>query len=208
MPRSGPPPWREEMIADLRGRGVEDQRVLAAMSQVPREQFVPPGLAYAAYEPRPAPIGSDQTISAPAMVATMIAALGLSGSERVLEVGTGSGYAAAVLSRCASEVITIEYHRALARSATRALADLGYHNVEVRHGDGRRGAPDRAPFDAISVTAMADHEVPPALLEQLAPDGVLICPVGDDRHGELIRWSAGRTATLGPVTFVPLLDGT
>jgi len=193
------------MVAELRRRGVGDERVWAAMDEVPRHRFVPAHLADEAYGDGPLPIASGQTISAPTIVAAMAAALGLTGTERVLEVGAGSGYAAAVLSRCAREVITIEYHPALAAAARDALAATG-HDVEVRHGDGRRGARDRAPFDAISVAAMAEGEVPAALVEQLTPDGVLVCPVGHGRQGDLVRMRRdGRTETLMPVSFVPLL---
>jgi protein-L-isoaspartate(D-aspartate) O-methyltransferase len=196
---------RQAMVADLRRRGITDERVLAAMAAVPRHRFVPAHRAREAYGPGPLPIACGQTISAPGMVAAMAVALGLTGTERVLEVGAGSGYAAAVLSRLAREVITIEYHPSLAAGARAALAATG-HDVEVRHGDGRRGAPDRAPFDAIAVAAMADGEVPATLVEQLAPDGVLVCPGGSGRRGDLVRMRRdGHTETLMPVSFVPLL---
>lgn len=193
------------MVAELRRQGVGDERVWAAMAVVPRHRFVPAHLAGEAYGQGPLPIASGQTISAPAIVAAMAAALELTGRERVLEVGAGSGYAAAVLSRCAREVLAIEYHPALAAAARDALAATG-HDVEVRCGDGRLGAPDRAPFDAISVAAMAEGEVPAALLEQLTDDGVLVCPVGHGRHGDLVRMRrGGETERLMPVSFVPLL---
>lgn len=197
---------RARMIEELRGQGVADPRVLAAMEQVPRERFVPAAPAEAAYGPRPLPIGRGQTISTPHIVALMTAALELSGTERVLEIGTGCGYAAAVLSRCASEVVTIEYHQDLARTARQRLTELGYGNVEVRRGDGTRGAVDRAPFNAISVTAMAHQELPPALLDQLAPGGILVCPVGDGDEGQLVRRRGCHTETLLPVRFVPLIE--
>lgn len=197
---------RREMVADLRRRGIDDERVLAVMAEVPRHRFVPAHRAWQAYGPGPLPIACGQTISAPAMVAAMAEALGLTGTERVLEVGAGSGYAAAVLSRLAREVVAIEYHPSLAAGARAALAATGHGNVEVRHGDGRLGAPDRAPFDAISVAAMAEGEVPSALLEQLADDGVLVCPVGHGRRGDLVRMHKdGRTEYLMPVAFVPLI---
>lgn len=197
---------RAEMVAGLRTQGWGDPLMLAAMAQVPRERFVPADLAEVAYEARPLPIGYGQTISDPEIVAMMTAALRLRGGERVLEVGTGSGYAAAVLSRCAHEVVTIEYHQGLADAACQVLAELGYDNVEVRHGDGCKGAADRAPFDAISVTAMAHRQVPPALLDQLAPGGVLVCPVRDDADGELVRQRGEHTEALLPVRFVPLIE--
>ncbi|MDD7937077.1 protein-L-isoaspartate(D-aspartate) O-methyltransferase [Actinomycetospora lutea] len=196
---------RRAMVAHLREQGIVDERVLAAMGRVPRHRFVPAHRADEAYGPGPLPIACGQTISAPAMVAAMAALLELTGSERVLEVGAGSGYAAAVLSCLAREVVTVEYHPSLAASARDVLAATGHH-VEVRHGDGRLGAPDRAPFDAISVAAMAEGEVPAALLEQLADDGVLVCPVGHGRHGDLVRVRRdGSGDRIMPVSFVPLL---
>lgn len=204
---------RWAMVEDLRAQGVGDERVLTAMAMVPRERFLPGELADVAYEPSPLPIAVGQTISAPLIVAVMTAALELTGVERVLEVGTGSGYAAAVLSRCVREVVTVEYHAELASRASRVLSGLGHRNVEVRCGDGARGAPDRAPFDAISVTAMAPEELPPALVGQLAAGGRLVGPVGlgaegDGAEGELLRHrSSGHVETLMAVRFVPLIDG-
>jgi protein-L-isoaspartate(D-aspartate) O-methyltransferase len=193
------------MVADLRRQGITDERVLAAMAAVPRHRFVPAHRARQAYGARPLPIACGQTISAPFIVAATASALGLTGTERVLEIGAGSGYAAAVLSRLAREVITIEYHPSLAAGARAALGATG-HAVEVRHGDGRLGAPDRAPFDAIAVAVMAEGEVPPALLEQLTDGGVLVGPVGHGRQGDLVRVRRdGRTEILMPVSFVPLL---
>lgn len=197
---------RARMVRKLRARGIADERVLAAMAAVPRERFLPVGLGGRAYESRPQPIAEGQTMSEPWIVAAMTAALGLTGTERVLEIGAGSGYAAAVLAQCAGQVVTVEHHAELARSAATALAALGYHNVEVRHGDGSAGAPDRAPFDAISVTAMAQNRVPPALLRQLADHGVLVAPVGHDRHGDLQRHHRGQVESLAPVGFVPLVE--
>lgn len=197
---------RDEMVENLRSRGIRDQRVLAAMAQVPREQFVPAEFAGSAYDPGPLPIGAGQTVSAPYIVAAMTEALALEGGERVLEIGTGRGYAAAVLSHCAGEVITIEYHDQLAAAAQRTLGDLGYHNVEVRTGDGSRGAPDRAPFDAISVAALAADQLPSSLIDQLTPAGVLLCPVGRRGQGELLRYRGGHIETLMPVAFVPLIQ--
>ncbi|MCD2194541.1 protein-L-isoaspartate(D-aspartate) O-methyltransferase [Actinomycetospora endophytica] len=194
---------RHRMVEALRHEGVRDPRVLAAMDLVPRERFVAADLADLAYEDRPLPIHADATVSAPSIVARMTEALELTGTERVLEVGTGSGYAAAVLAACAAEVVTLEYDEDLARSARDALDATGFGAVEVRHADGALGAPDRAPFDAVAVTAMAP-ELPPALLEQLAPGGVLVAPVGPDRDGMLLRCRAGLTEELGPVRFVAL----
>ncbi|MFC5139181.1 protein-L-isoaspartate(D-aspartate) O-methyltransferase [Actinomycetospora rhizophila] len=196
---------RRAMVAALREQGITDERVLEAMGRVPRHRFVPAHRADQAYGAGPLPIACGQTISAPAMVAAMAALLELTGRERVLEVGAGSGYAAAVLSCLAREVVAVEYHPSLAASARAALAATG-HDVEVRHGDGRLGAPDRAPFDAISVAAMAEGEVPAALLEQLTDDGVLVCPVGHGRHGDLVRVRRdGHEERILPVSFVPLL---
>lgn len=194
---------RHRMVEALRAEGVRDPRVLAALDTVPRERFVASEFAEVAYEDRPLPLHAGATISAPSIVARMTEALELTGSERVLEVGTGSGYAAAVLASCAAEVVTLEYDGDLAYTARRALETTGFGNVEVRHADGTLGAPDRAPFDAVAVTAMAP-EPPPALLEQLTPDGVLVAPVGPDREGVLVRCRGDRVEELGPVRFVAL----
>src|SRR3712207_5402287 len=160
----------------LRRRGIEDERVLAAMGEVPRHRFVPEDLRRDAYRDGALRIGEGQTISQPWIVACMASLLELRGGERVLEVGTGSGYAAAVLSRLCGEVVTVERFASLAAGARAVLEDLGYDNVEVRVGDGTRGAPDRAPFQGISVTAAAREAPPPALTHQLAPGGPLVCP--------------------------------
>ncbi len=191
----------------LSARGIHDERVLAAMAEVPRELFVPSDLRRRAYRDGALRIGEGQTISQPWIVACMAQALELRGGERVLEVGTGSGYAAAVLSRLCAEVITIERFPSLAGAARERLAELGYDNVEVRQGDGTLGAPDRAPFEGISVTASAADEPPPALLDQLAPGGSLVCPV--DRLGRevLVRLRDGVEESLASVRFVPLIAG-
>jgi protein-L-isoaspartate(D-aspartate) O-methyltransferase len=189
----------------LRRRGIEDERVLRAMAEVPRERFVPEAERGRAYRDGALRIAEGQTISQPWIVACMASLLELSGGERVLEVGTGSGYAAAVLSRLCREVVTVERYDSLAESAAATLRELGYANVEVRSGDGSAGAPDRAPFDAISVTASARGEPPAALMEQLAPGGVLACPV--QRHGRevLTRYKDGQEEGIVPVRFVPLV---
>jgi protein-L-isoaspartate(D-aspartate) O-methyltransferase len=189
----------------LRGRGIEDERVLAAMGEVPRELFLPPELRPRAYRDGALRIGEGQTISQPWIVACMAQALELQGDERVLEVGTGSGYAAAVLSLLCAEVVTIERFESLARAAAETLAELGYANVEVRHGDGTRGAPDRAPFQGISVTATAAGDPPAALLEQLAPGGTLVCPVERGFRELLMRIRDGVEEPLADVRFVPLI---
>jgi protein-L-isoaspartate(D-aspartate) O-methyltransferase len=191
----------------LRRRGISDERVLRAMEEVPRELFVMPEDRRRAYRDGALRIGEGQTISQPWIVASMTTLLELEPDDRALEVGTGSGYAAAVLSRCCAEVVTIERHAALAEHAEAILRELGYANVEVRTGDGSRGAPDRAPFDGISVTATAAEEPPAALLEQLAPDGVLVCPVRSGAGERLTRYSAdGRGEPVVPVRFVPLVE--
>ncbi len=169
---------RERMVRDqIEARGVRDPRVLAALRKVPRHELVPEAQRPYAYEDRPLPIGHGQTISQPYIVAVMTEHLDLQGDERVLEVGTGSGYQAAVLAELAEEVYSIEIVEPLAERAGKDLARLGYPKVEVRHGDGYRGWPERAPFDAIVVTAAPDH-VPQPLVEQLAVGGRLVIPVG------------------------------
>jgi protein-L-isoaspartate(D-aspartate) O-methyltransferase len=170
---------RERMVAEqLAARGIHDERVLAVMRRVPRHRFVSPEERAQAYEDHPLPIGAGQTISQPFVVAFMTQALRLSGDERVLDIGTGSGYQAAILAELAREVWTIEIVPELAERARRTLAELGYERVHVRQGDGYRGWPEAAPFDAILVAAAPDH-VPQALLDQLAPGGRLILPVGE-----------------------------
>src|SRR5436305_7959552 len=197
---------RERMVErQLRRRGIADERVLAAMREVPRERFLPEEARRDAYRDGAVPIGAGQTMSQPWIVACMTALLELRGDERVLEVGTGSGYGAAVLSRCCREVVTIERHASLAERARTTLAELGYTNVEVRVGDGSAGAPDRAPFDGISVTASVTAEPPGALVEQLAPGAALVCPVRHDHSEELMRFRDGRAEAVVPVRFVPLV---
>jgi protein-L-isoaspartate(D-aspartate) O-methyltransferase len=191
----------------LRRRGIEDERVLAAMGEVRRERFVPEDQRSDAYRDGALRIGEGQTISQPWIVACMAALLELQGDELVLEVGTGSGYAAAVLSRLCREVVTIERYATLADQARETLVELGYENVEVRVGDGTLGAPDRAPFGGISVTATAAGEPPPALFEQLAPGAALVCPVERRRRELLMRFRDGVEEAVVPVRFVPLVEG-
>jgi len=170
---------RERMVEEqIVARGVRDPRVLAALRTVPRHEFVPPAERGHAYEDRPLPIGAGQTISQPYIVAVMTELLLLEGDERVLEIGTGSGYQAAVLARLAREVYTIEIVPELATRAEADLRRLGFANVHVRQGDGYRGWPEEAPFDAILVTAAPEH-VPKPLVDQLAVGGRLVLPVGD-----------------------------
>jgi protein-L-isoaspartate(D-aspartate) O-methyltransferase len=190
----------------LRRRGIHDERVLAAMAEVPRERFVPEDQRKRAYRDGALRIGEGQTISQPWIVACMAQLLELDGDETVLEVGTGSGYAAAVLARLCAEVVTIERYESLAESAAATLAELGYDNVDVRVGDGSRGAPDRAPFGGISVTATAEGDPPPALLDQLAPGAALVCPVARGRREHLMRFRDGREEAVAAVRFVPLVS--
>jgi protein-L-isoaspartate(D-aspartate) O-methyltransferase len=198
---------REKMVlGQIFARGVRDQRVLAAMKKVPRHAFVPPGHRDHSYRDLPLPIGGGQTISQPYVVAYMTEQLRLKGNERVLEVGTGSGYQAAVLAELCKEVYTIEIVESLARQAETDLKRLGYKNVQVRTGDGYRGWPGKAPFDAIIVTAAPDH-VPQPLLDQLKVGGRMVLPVGG-REQELIlitRDEKGlHRSRLLAVRFVPM----
>ena len=190
----------------IRARGISDPAVLAALEAVPRHRFVPEGLAARAYEDTPLPIGHDQTISQPYVVAYMTEAAALPPAAKVLEIGTGSGYQAAVLAEIASRVHSIEIVPDLAARSRTLLADLGYDNVAVRTGDGYRGWPEEAPFDAIVVTAAPDH-VPPALVEQLAVGARLVIPVGRFRQDILIVTKTADGATTEavlPVRFVPM----
>lgn len=165
------------VAAQLRARGLADARVLDAMERVPRELFVPDESAFEAYDDSPLPIGAGQTISQPYMVALSTILARIPAGGRVLEIGTGSGYQAAILAQLAGQVVSIERHRALAEGACAALGAAGIANVEVRVGDGSLGVPERAPFDAIVVTAAAP-KIPPALVLQLAPGGRLVIPTG------------------------------
>ena len=202
---------RARMIAlQLVARGIRDERVLRAMLEVPREKFIPDEDRVAAYEDGPQPIGCGQTISQPFIVAHMLELLDLEAKHRVLEVGTGTGYQAALLSRLASHVVTIERHALLAEQAKRVIGELGFTNCEVRIGDGTRGAPDAAPFDAIIVAA-AGPRVPESLVAQLAPGGRLVCPAGERWMQRLVRVTRGadgetlHTEDLDAVVFVPLI---
>jgi protein-L-isoaspartate(D-aspartate) O-methyltransferase len=192
----------------LRERDIVDERVLAAMERVPRELFVPPEVRDRAYEDAALPIGGGQTISQPYMVARICEALALTGGERVLDVGTGSGYQAAVLAELAAEVDTIERIPELAASARESLAAAGYERVRVHVGDGTRGLPERAPFDAIAVAAAAP-DLPRSLYDQLAPRGRLVVPVGERRvqRLELVVHSPEGPAVVKsvPCRFVPLV---
>lgn len=196
----------EQQIA---ARGIRDPRVLEAMRLVPREAFVPEAWRHLAYADAALPIEEEQTISQPFIVALMIEAAGVGPHDRVLEVGAGSGYAAAVLSLVAGRVFAIERHATLAQRAAERLRRLGLDNAQVRHGDGTLGWPEEAPFDAIIVSA-GGREMPPALLAQLRVGGRLIIPIGESGHQRL--WRVRRVAEdafdrddLGPVQFVPLI---
>jgi protein-L-isoaspartate(D-aspartate) O-methyltransferase len=192
----------------LRRRGIGDERVLAAMAAVPRQEFVAERFRGRAYADSALPIGESQTISQPWIVAAICQALELTGEERVLEVGSGSGYSAAVLSRLASELIGVERHASLAEGARRALDRLGVTNVELILGDGSRGVPERAPFEAIAVHAAAPA-APQALLAQLAESGRLVVPIAADRADMLTvfrrRGEDLLAAEIGPCRFVPLI---
>jgi protein-L-isoaspartate(D-aspartate) O-methyltransferase len=178
------------------------------MAEVPRELFVPEPLRERAYRDGALPIAEGQTISQPWIVARMVELMALEGPERVLEVGTGSGYAAAVLARCAAHVVSVERKPALSEAAAAALEAAGARNVELRVGDGSAGVPDRAPFDAICVTASASGaEPPPALRDQVVPGGRLVCPVDRDGEEHLAVVRDGHTERIAPVRFVPLVEG-
>ena len=198
---------RTALLAELAAE-VKDPRILDALTRVPRERFVPDDLRIFAYENRPLPIGYGQTISQPLIVALMTGALLLTGNEKVLEVGTGSGYQAALLSLLAAEVITVERIVPLAQRAAQTLAELGYSNVQVRVAGEGLGWPQDAPYDGIIVTAAAP-EVPRELLEQLAPGGRLVIPVGSRDLQELVRIVKSAEGALrhnlGPCRFVPLV---
>lgn len=201
---------RAAMVADqIQKRGVSDPRVLEAMRTVPRHRFVPANLQPFAYADRPLPIGNGQTISQPFIVAYMTEALAVAPAHKVLEIGTGSGYQAAVLAQLARDVYTIEIVPELARGAAAMLKELGYSNVHVREGDGYAGWPEHAPFDRIMVTA-APEEVPQPLVDQLAPGGRMVIPIG---RGEQWLTVVEKTATgviqrrTIPVRFVPFTRG-
>jgi len=202
---------RRRLIAELRSQGIADDRVLAAMTETPRHMFVDEALSSRAYENSALPIGRGQTISQPLIVAMMTqAALAAPKHEKALEIGTGSGYQAAVLARLFDKVFSTERIGELARAARQRMHGLKIHNVYTRHADGLDGWPSQAPFDAILVTA--GGRVPKALLDQLGEGGVLVAPVGDPGgRQELVRYARRgdefESESLGAVTFVPLLQG-
>jgi protein-L-isoaspartate(D-aspartate) O-methyltransferase len=201
---------RRQMVHNqLKDRGIKDERVLQAMSKVPRHEFVPEALRYEAYQDGPLPIGQGQTISQPYVVALMTEAAALEPDQRVLEVGTGSGYQAVVLAELVKEVFTIELLPGLANQARARLSRLGYRNIQVRAGDGYQGWAKAAPFDAVLVTCGADH-VPEPLFDQLKPGGRLVIPVGKADDEQALRvitkgpHGERHTRELAPVRFVPL----
>lgn len=199
------------LILDLRRGGISDRRVLSAIERIPREDFVPETLRHQAYENVALPIGHQQTVSQPLVVARMSQALAVGERHKVLEVGTGSGYQAAVLSFLCRRLYTVERHRDLLRQAEKRLESLRIFNVTTRHGDGTQGWPEQAPFDRIMVTAAA-ASIPDALVAQLADDGVMVAPVQDgpdsQRLTRLVREGADiRTEHLDAVRFVPLIPG-
>ena len=202
---------RQEMIrSQMAERGLKDPIVLEAINKVPREQFVPEDLIDSAYRDSPLPIEADQTISQPYIVALMTVALELKPTDRVLEIGTGSGYSAAILAEIVNEVYTIERHQILADTARERLQKLDYENIHVLQGDGSLGWPEHAPFDAIVVTA-AGPDVPQSLKQQLAIGGRLIMPVGEYRYSQTllrvrrINENQYEEENLGGVRFVPLI---
>ncbi|MGA8886161.1 MAG: protein-L-isoaspartate(D-aspartate) O-methyltransferase [Pseudolabrys sp.] len=202
---------RMEFLLTLRRRGIADQAVLRAMDEVPRERFVEPTFADSAYADQALPIACGQTISQPYVVAYMTEQLKMESRHRVLEVGTGSGYQAAVLSHLAREVVSVERYRTLAEEARARLKALGYENVDIVVGDGFAGVPDRAPYDRIIVTAAAGT-IPEALLDQLADGGIMILPLGShDGSQHIIKLTKSvtgiRRENLIPVRFVPMLPG-
>jgi protein-L-isoaspartate(D-aspartate) O-methyltransferase len=200
---------RQRMVEDqIRARGVKDDRVLKAMRRVPRHLFIPPDMAPYAYSDEPLPVGEGQTISQPYIVAYMSEALALTGRERVLEVGTGSGYQTAILAELAAEVYTVELITSLAVRAQDVLAGMSYTNIRFRVGDGGQGWPEAAPFDRIIVTAAAPS-MPPALRQQLRDQGRLIIPLGSDNQELVLVVRQDNEFVLTrllPVRFVPLIS--
>lgn len=200
---------RQAMVArDIKGRGIDDHRVLEAMVRVPRHLYVDERQRWQAYADHPLPIGEGQTISQPYVVALMTEALHLRPSDRVLEIGTGSGYQAAILAELVQSVFTIEIRKPLADKAANRLSELGYQNVRVRYGDGYFGWEEAAPFDAIIVTAAANH-IPPPLIKQLKDGGRLILPLGSTVYSQTLTLVTRKgeklnVEQLGGVAFVPM----
>jgi protein-L-isoaspartate(D-aspartate) O-methyltransferase len=204
-------PNKLRLIMELRRAGIADDHVLGAIERVPREKFVPATFFDQAYENVALPIGNGQTISQPYVVARMTEALEIGSRHKVLEIGTGSGYQAAVLARLCRRVFSIERHRPLLREAEQRLAELRLHNVTLRFGDGTKGWPEQAPFERIIVTAAA-AELPAQLTDSLAVGGILVAPIGEERRDQrLLRIRRDEngftTEELGIVRFVPLVAG-
>jgi protein-L-isoaspartate(D-aspartate) O-methyltransferase len=201
---------RQSMIKnDIEGRGIKDKKVLESMSKIPRHLFVDERIRDRAYSDYPLPIGEGQTISQPYVVSLMTEALHLKPTDRVLEIGTGSGYQAAVLSEIVKEVYTIEIRKSLADTAARRLTDLGYKNIKVNYGDGYFGWEKYAPFDAIIITAAANH-IPPPLIKQLKEGGRLIIPLGSTVYYQTLTLVTKKKGDLqveqmGSVAFVPMI---
>ena len=202
---------RIRLIMELRGQGITDAKVLGAIERVPREVFVPDTFRDQAYENMALPIGSGQTISQPAVVAFMTQELKIGARMKVLEIGTGSGYQAVVLAKLCRRLYSIERHRELLQEAEKKFRELRVNNITTKVGDGTKGWPEQAPFDRIIVTAAATRDVPHALLDQLAPDGLMIAPMGDTaRYQHLYRFSFDEEGEIQrekmwPVRFVPLI---
>ena len=199
----------DTLLSQLRQQGIDDENLLKAISEVPRERFIDEAFEHKAWDNVALPIGSGQTISQPYMVARMTALLGLNPHSRVLEIGTGSGYQTAILAHLVDHVYSVERIKGLQWQAKRRLKQLDLHNVSTRHGDGWQGWPSRGPFDAIIVTA-APPEIPIALIAQLAEDGIMVLPVGEDQQvlKRLRRQGEEVTEEISePVRFVPLVQG-
>ncbi len=204
---------RQEMVNhDLKARGIKDKKVLEVMARLPRHLFVDRSLRSTAYADHPLPIGEGQAISQPYVVALMTEALKLKSSDRVLEIGTGSGYQATVLAEIVKEVYTVEIRKSLAETATQRLSNLGYKNVKVRLGDGYLGWEEYAPFDAIIITASVNH-IPPPLINQIKEGGRLILPLGSTVYQQTLTLVTKEKGELnieqmGPVVFVPMIGET
>ena len=212
MVEGAPEARKIRLVMELRQEGLTDRLVLGAIERTPRELFVPPSFYDQAYENTALPIGHGQTISQPSVVAFMTEKLELTGRMRVLEIGTGCGYQAAVLAHLCRRVYTIERYRELLREAEARFTELRLHNITTRWGDGTKGWPEQAPFDRIIETAAAP-ELSEVLIDQLAPDGIMIAPVGGTTLGQsLIRCrrteEGSETEELWPVRFVPMMEGT
>ena len=212
MVEEAPEARKIRLVMELRQEGLTDRLVLGAIERTPRELFVPPSFFDQAYENTALPIGHGQTISQPSVVAFMTEKLELTGRMRVLEIGTGCGYQAAVLAHLCRRVYTIERYRELLREAEARFTELRLHNITTRWGDGTKGWPEQAPFDRIIVTAAAPA-LPKVLIDQLAPDGIMIAPIGSTALGQSLircrRTAEGyETEELWPVRFVPMMEGT